>query len=90
MLVSVWYILTHREPYCHVDDDTLAYKMVIWSQRMDPNALRGMTRRQFVKYGLLRLGAGQHLTRIVKNGSPRGIAPAEEVFALKPELRPPS
>lgn len=90
MLVSVWYILTHREPYCHVDDDTLAYKMVIWSQRMDPKALNGMTRQQFVKYGLLRLGTGQHLTRIVKNGSPRRIAPADEVFALKPELRPPS
>ena len=90
LLVAVWYILTHREPYCHVEDDTLAYKMVIWSQQMNADALRGMTRRQFVKYGLLRLGVGQQLTRIVKNGSPRGIAPAEEVFALKPELRPPS
>jgi len=64
MLVSVWYILTHREPYRHADENTLAYKMVIWSQRMDPKALYGMTRQQFVKYGLLRLGAGQHLTRI--------------------------
>ena len=90
MLVSVWYILTHREPYCHADENTLAYKMVIWSQRMDEHALRGMTRQQFVKYGLLRLGTGQHLTRIVKNGSPRRIAPADEVLALRPELRPPS
>ena len=103
MLVSVWYILTHREPDRHsmpfgyVDDDTLAYKMVtesplagIWSQQMNEDALRGLTRQQFVKYGLLRLGTGQDLTRIVKNGSPRRIAPAEDVLALKPELRPPS
>ncbi len=57
---------------------------------MDEEALRGMTRQQFVKYGLLRLGAGQELTRIVRNGSPRRIAPTEEVLALKPDLRPPN
>jgi hypothetical protein len=64
--------------------------MVIWSQRMDENALRGMTRHQFVKYGLLRLGTGQDLTRIVRNGVPRRIAPSDEVIALKPDLRPPN
>ena len=89
MLVSVWHILTNREPYRHTDDDTLAYKMVIWSQRMDENALRGMTRQQFVKYGLLRLGTGQDLTRIERNGVPRRIAPTEDVLALKPDLPPP-
>ena len=57
---------------------------------MDPAALRGMTRQQFVKYGLLRLGVGQHLTRIERNGLPRRIAPSAEVLALKPDLRPPS
>ncbi|MBT4457093.1 MAG: hypothetical protein HOC56_02330, partial [Anaerolineae bacterium] len=57
----------------------------IWSQRMDEEALRGMTRQQFAKYGLLRLGKGIHLTRIVRNGLPRRIASAEEVLALLPE-----
>ncbi len=90
MLVSIWYILTNREPYCHADDDTLAYKMVIWSQRMDPIALRGMTRQQFVKYGLLRLGTGQDLTRIERHGVPRRIAPSDEVLALRPRLIPAS
>lgn len=89
MLVAVWHILTKREPFRHANDEDLAYKMVIWSQRMDENALRGMTRQQFVKYGLLRLGTGQHLTRIVRNGTPRRIAPTSEVLALKPDLRPP-
>jgi len=89
MLVAVWHILTKREPYRHASEEDLAYKMVIWSQRMDENALRGMTRQQFVKYGLLRLGAGQHLTRIMRRGTPRRIAPSEEVLALKPDLKPP-
>ena len=29
------------------------------------------------------------LTRIVRSGLPRRIAPAEEVLALKPDLKPP-
>jgi transposase len=90
MLVAVWHVLSKREPYRHATAEDLAYKMVIWSQRMDEEALRGMTRQQFVKYGLLRLGAGQDLTRIVRNGTPRRIAPTVEVLALKPDLRPPN
>jgi transposase len=90
MLVAVWHVLSKREPYRHSTQEDLAYKMVIWSQRMDEEALRGMTRQQFVKYGLLRLGAGQHLTRIERNGVPRRIAPTDEVLALKPNLRPPN
>ncbi len=86
MLVAVWHILSKREPYRHANEEDLAYKMVIWSQRMDEKALNGMTRQQFVKYGLLRLGMGAHLTRIVRKGTPRRIAPASEVLALKPEL----
>lgn len=89
LLVSVWYVLTKREPYRHFDDETIAYKMLIWSQRMDEQALDGMTRPQFAKYGLLRLGVGQDLTRIVRKGVPRRIAPAAEVLALRPDLKPP-
>lgn len=87
LLVAVWHLLSKREPNRHANEEDLAYKMVIWSQRMNENALRGMTRQQFVKYGLLRLGAGQHLTRIVRSGKPRRIAPTEEVLVLKPELK---
>ena len=90
MLVVVWHVLSKREPDRHATQEDLAYKMVIWSQRMDEDALRGMTRQQFVKYGLLRLGIGQHLIRIERNGVPRRIAPTDEVLTLKPELRPPS
>ena len=89
LLVAVWFILTNRQPYQHFDDETIAYKMITWSQRMDQTALKGMSRQQFAKYGLLRLGIDQDITRIVRNGIPRRLAPSDEVLALKPELRPP-
>jgi len=89
LLVAAWQILTKRETYRHFDDETIAYKMLIWSQRMDEKALRGLTRQQFVKYGLLRLGIGQDITRIVRSGLPRRIAPTHEVLALRPDLKPP-
>jgi len=90
LLVTAWHILTKREPYRRSDVDTIAYKMMIWSQRMDANALRGLSRQQFIKYGLLRLGFSQDLTRIERNGVPRRIAPAQEVFQLCPDLVPPT
>ena len=86
MLVAIWHVLSKREPRRHSTDEDLAYKMLIWSQRMDEDARQGLSRQQFIKYGLLRLGAGQDLTRIVRNGYPRRIATSEEVLALKPEL----
>lgn len=89
LLVSIWYILSNHQPYRHFDDETIAYKMLIWSQRMDAHALQGMSRQQFAKYGLLRLGIGENITRIVRSGLPRRIAPASEIYDLKPELRPP-
>jgi hypothetical protein len=64
--------------------------MMLCSQQMDPQALKGLTRQQFIKYGLLRLGIGAQLTRIVKNCVPRRIAPTQDILALKPEMRPPT
>ncbi len=89
LLVSVWHILTKREPYRHFNDETIAYKMLIWAWSMDETARQGLTRAQFAKYGLLRLGIGQDLERIEQGGYPRRLAPAEEVLILKPELGPP-
>ena len=45
-----------------------------------------ITRQQFAKYGLMRLGVGVQLTRIVRGNYPRRLAPADEVLAIKPEL----
>ena len=89
LLVSIWHILTKREPYRHFDEEDIAYKMLIWSWAMDEKSRDGMTPQQFAKYGLLRLGVGQDLERIERGGVFRRIAPTEEILALKPELAPP-
>jgi len=89
LLVSIWHILSKQEPYRHFDDQTIAYKMLTWAWSLDDTARQGLTRQQFAKYGLLRLGVGQDLERIERGGYPRRLAPAAEVRALKPELRPP-
>jgi transposase len=86
LLVTLWYLLNNQEAYNRSSDEDLAYKMLTWSWHIDKTALNGMTRQQFAKYGLLRLGTGTDLTRIVRGGLPRRIAPKEEVLALKPDL----
>ena len=87
LLVTLWYLLSRKESYTPASDEDLAYKMLTWAWHMDKSARRGMTNQQFAKYGLLQLGRGAHLTRILKGGSPRRIASTAEVLALKP---PPS
>jgi transposase len=86
LLVTLWYLLSRQEAYDHFTDEDLAYKMLTWTWPMDTRAKRGLTNQQFAKYGLLQLGRGEQLTRIVKGGQPRRIAPKEEVLALMPEL----
>jgi len=89
LLVTLWYLLSEQESYALSSDEDLAYKMLTWSWHMDKSALRGMTNQQFAKYGLLQLGRGEDLTRIVKGGRSRRIAPTEEVLALIPTFQPP-
>jgi transposase len=86
LLVTLWYLLNRQESYDHFTDEDLAYKMLTWAWHMDKSAKRDMTNQQFAKYGLIQLGRGEHLTRIVKGNQPRRIAPKEEVLALMPEL----
>jgi transposase len=86
LLVTFWYLLSRQEAYDHFTDEDLAYKLLTWAWHMDKSAKRGLTNQQFAKSGLLQLGRGEHLTRIMKGGEARRIAPTEEVLALKPEL----
>lgn len=86
LLVTIWHVLNDQAPYKHFNEEDLAYKMLTWAWHIAPADLNGMTRQQFAKYGLMRLGVGAHLTKIVRGKYPRRLAPAEEVLALKPEL----
>jgi len=91
LLVIVWHLLSKQEPYRQVTEERIAYKFLTWSWQLNEQQRAGMSRPQFVRYHLLRLGIGADLNRIVLNPKyPHRIAPIEEVLALKPELRPPS
>lgn len=86
LLVILWCLLNRQESYNPATDEDLAYKMLTWAWHRDKSAKRGLTNQQFAKYGLLQLGRGEQLTRIVKGGQPRRIAPKEEVLALMPDF----
>lgn len=87
LLELVWYVLTRRQPYRGFSQERIAYKYLTWAWQMDEAARDGLTRQQFARYYLMRLGIGHDLTRIALNPKyPRRLASAAEVLALHPEL----
>jgi transposase len=87
LLELVWYVLTRRQPYRHFSQERIAYKYLTWAWQMDDEARDGLTRQQFTRYYLMRLGIGHDLTRIALDPKhPRKIAPEAELLALHPEL----
>jgi transposase len=87
LLELVWYVLTRRQPYRHFSHERIAYKYLTWAWQMDEAARDGLTRQQFARYYLMRLGIGQDLTRIALNPRyPRKLASEAELLALRPEL----
>jgi transposase len=87
LLELVWYLLTRRQPYRHFSQERIAYKYLTWAWQMDDAARDGLTRQQFARYYLMRLGIGHDLTRIALDPKhPRKIASETELLALRPEL----
>lgn len=90
LLVVVWYVLTRREPYRHYSPERIAYKYLTWSWALDEEQRGGMTRPQFARYYLMRLGIGHDLQRVALDPKhPHKLASVEEVLGLRPELRLP-
>lgn len=55
---------------------------------MDEAARDGLTRQQFARYYLMKMGIGHDLTRVALNPKyPRRVASEAEVLALQPELQ---
>lgn len=91
LLTVVWSVLTHHEPYRHYTPERIAYKYLTWSWALQEAERQGMTRPQFARYYLMRLGIGSNLKRVALNPEfPYRLASVEEVLALKPELQPPA
>jgi len=87
LLELVWYVLTRRQPYRHFSHERIAYKYLTWAWQMDEAARDGLTRQQFARYYLMRLGIGHDLTRIALNPKyPRKLATEAELLALRPKL----
>jgi transposase len=88
LLELVWYVLTRHQPYRHFSHERIAYKYLTWSWQMDEAARDGLTRQQFARYYLMKLGTGHDLTRIALDPKhPRRLASEAEVLALRPELK---
>ena len=88
LLELVWYVLTRRQPYRGFTQERIAYKYLTWAWQMKDAACDGLTRQQFARYYLMRLGIGHDLTRVALNPKyPRRLASEAEVLALRPELQ---
>lgn len=87
MLELVWIVLTRKESYQHFSDERIAYKYLTWSWQLNDVARKGLTRQQFARYYLMRLGIGHELEKIKLNPKhPRKLASEAEVLALMPDL----
>ena len=88
LLELVWYVLTRRQAYRHFSQERIAYKYLTWAWQMDDAARDGLTRQQFTRYYLMRLGIGHDLTRIALDPKhPRKISSEAELLILRPELK---
>jgi transposase len=87
LLELVWHVLTRRQPYRHFSQERIAYKYLTWAWQMDEESRDGLTRQQFARYYLMRLGIGHDLARIALNPKyPRKLASEAELLTLRPEL----
>ncbi|MFZ1043153.1 MAG: hypothetical protein WCA79_18145 [Anaerolineales bacterium] len=68
-----------------VDPDMVAFNLMVWSWKLSEVQRGGLTSRQVVRYGLMRLKIGQEISRIKRMGN-RPIASVEEVLGRLPEL----
>jgi transposase len=87
LLALVWYVLSRRQPYRHFSHERIAYKYLTWSWQLSEKDRDGLTRQQFTRYYLMRLGIGHDLKRIELNPRyKRRLASEAEVLTLRPEL----
>jgi transposase len=87
LLELVWYVLNRKQPYQHFSHERIAHKYLTWSWQLSEEDRDGLTRQQFARYYLMRLGIGHDLKRIALNPRyPRRLASEAEVLALRPEL----
>jgi len=87
LLELVWYVLSRKQPYRNFSHERIAYKYLTWSWQLNDKDRDGLTRQQFTRYYLMRLGIGHDLKRIALNPKyPRRLSSEAELLALMPDL----
>jgi hypothetical protein len=87
LLELVWFVLTRHQSYRHFLDERIAYKYLTWSWQLSEDDRDGLTRQQFARYYLMRLGIGDDLERVALDPKhPRKLASEAEILTLRPEL----
>ena len=87
LLELVWYVLSRRQPYRHFSHERIAYNYLTWSWPLSEKDRDGLTRQQFTRYYLMRLGIGPDLKQIALNPRyRRNLASEAQLLALRPQL----
>jgi transposase len=89
LLIVVWHVLMAKSADRRADAEQVAFKLMVWSWKLNDEQRGGLSSRQFIRAHLIRLGLGEELTHITRGGTRRPLATIEEVLALRPELRDP-
>jgi hypothetical protein len=91
LLVAVWHGLAERVADRHAVPEQIAFKVMIWSWKLNDDERNGLTSRQFIRYHVLRLNLGHDVPYVITGKhTKRAIAPPEDVLALYPEFSPTS
>jgi transposase len=90
LLVAIWHVLTKRAADKHAEPEMVATKLMRWSWELTDDQRGGLSSRQFIRYHLMRLQLGEHLTHIRYGNMPRRIASVEELLAARSDLRSPA
>lgn len=87
LLVAVWHVLHERAVEEEGDVDYIGIKLWCWGRALSDEQRGGLTRTQWTRAQLIRLGIGHERTHSVRGTSRRRLPTVEEVLALWPELR---
>jgi hypothetical protein len=86
-LIVIWHVLMAKSADRGAHAEQVAFKLMVWSWKLNDQQRGGLTSRQFIRAHLIGLGLGEELTHIRRGGTKRPLATIEEVLALRPELR---
>ena len=90
LLTVVWHVLTRQQPYRHYSTERIAFKYLCWSRQLDDDQRGEMTKPQFSRYYLMKLGIGDELQRVALDPKhPHRLASVAEVREQWPELNLP-